>query len=266
VVKAVIKPIHTLFVDGYIISIVNDDGNIEKYYMKFEDGIKNVMKWNVLSTIVSTLKIISPNYAIADPNERWLNELRVNIYLRNVLKNKNFPLYVPKIVTEKVKKIPEVRKFLRQWEEYRYTIFEFVEGPTLQQILAHPEKYNITRELELVGKCVGVLHGLGVIQFDRRTTNDIRTSKGYCCVDFSLAKIFRNKNLAYYKGLAYDMEHQSIWLTSDQFEIFKESHDKMLEQFPDVDFGIYEKEVKNTKRLFKSALVLRPILKALNAI
>lgn len=263
--NVIFKPVRTLFVDGYIIYI-QKNGEQLKYYMKFEDGLKNVIKWNVLAYIISSLKIISPNYYVPDSNQRWLNEIKINQYLRREIKSRNLPVYVPKIVTHELKKTPPVKKFLEKFKDYRYTIFEFVEGPTLQEVLNNPDKFNVDHELKLAGRSVGCIHGLGVIQFDRRTTNDIKFGEKYCCLDFSISKLFHKKTQAYYRGLAYDMEHQRIWMSGKQFKIFKKAHDEMLSTFPDINLELYEKELENIGRLCKTAKLVQPILQVLNAV
>ncbi|MHA1754999.1 MAG: hypothetical protein ACTSYR_05740, partial [Candidatus Odinarchaeia archaeon] len=242
-VKVSIEALHRMFVDGYKITVISDDGVVSKYYMKFEDGIKNVFKWNVLSPFLAKLHIISSDYHISDPQKRWENEIKVIGYIRKKLRERDYPVYVPKVVTRKIKSIEnkKLQNFLKQWEDYRYTIFEYVEGPTMREILLKPFNYNLKKEVSLLGKCIGVIHGFGVCQFDRRTTNDIRIPKGFCILDYSLAKIFSKWNNAFYWAVAYDIDNQKLWLPEELFKIFLESHDKYLMQIEGFNMKKYKK-------------------------
>ncbi|WEU40143.1 MAG: hypothetical protein OdinLCB4_006640 [Candidatus Odinarchaeum yellowstonii] len=262
-----IKPSHMMFTDGYKIEIIKENGQVEKHYMKFEDGIKNVFKWNVLSPFLAKLKIISQDYHIKDPQTRWENEIKVLKYLRNQLSKGEYPLQVPKITTNHVKKIadPELQKFLEKWKNYRYTILEYVEGPTLREMLSKPENYNLEEEVKLLGKCIAIMHSLGVCQFDRRTTNDIKIPNGYCCVDYSLAKIFQKKDNTYYRAVAFDIDNEKLWLPPKLFQIFQESHDQYLESTEDFNMNKYKKTLTQFKRLSKLSTILKPLLFQLDA-
>ncbi len=253
---------HMMFTDGYKIIIIDESGNIEKHYMKFEDGIKNVFKWNVLSPFLAKLKIISQDYHIKNSQLRWENEIKVLKYLREKLSEGEYPLYVPKITSSRVKKIRDqhLQEFLAQWRDYRYTILEYVEGPTLREMLTKPENYNLEDEVRLLGKCIGIMHGFGVCQFDRRTTNDIKIPGGFCCVDYSLAKIFRKRGDAYYRGVAFDIDNERLWLPPKLFDIFQEAHDGYMESVEGFNMNKYEKALSQFKRLSQLSRILKPLL------
>ena len=265
--NAEIKPAHMMFTDGYKIVITGENGEVEKHYMKFEDGIKNVFKWSVLSPFLARLKIISQDYHIKDPQLRWENEFKVITYLRRKLSEGSYPLYVPKITTNHVKSLenPQLQKFLHQWREYRYTILEYVEGPTLREMLSKPENYNLEKEVKLLGECIGIMHSFGVCQFDRRTTNDIKIPGGYCCVDYSLAKIFPKRDNAYYRAVAFDIDNEKLWLPSKLFKIFQESHDQYLQSVEDFNMNKYKKILTQFKRLSTLSTILKPLLFQLDA-
>ncbi|MHA1410919.1 MAG: hypothetical protein ACTSQY_11540, partial [Candidatus Odinarchaeia archaeon] len=153
-IEVKIEALHRMFVDGYKITVI-ENGKESKHYMKFEDGIKNVFKWNVLSPFLARLKIISADYHIADSQKRWENEIRILNYLRKRLSEGEYPVYVPRVTTKELKALnhPKLNAFFDEWKDTRFTILEYVEGPTLREILNKPDIYDLKKEMAILGKC-----------------------------------------------------------------------------------------------------------------
>lgn len=262
IIETIIEPLNMMFADGFKIILIDESGVSEKHFMKFEDGIKNVFKWNVLSPFLAKLKIIGSDYHVSDPQRRWENEVMIISYLRRRLLEGEYPLYVPKLTINYVKSIDnsKLQRFLNRWRDYRYTILEFVEGPTLREILLKPEHYNLNRELKILGECIGIMHSLGVCQFDRRTSNDIKIAKGFSCIDYSLAKKFDRWDSSYYRGVAFDIDNEKLWLPEELFNTFKDSHDQYLSTVKDFDMEKYKKALSVSNRLSKLSMIMKPLL------
>ena len=120
------------------------------------------------------VKIIKPEFATdADVAERFLREARTMARLRHAHAAMIFD----------AGSLPDGRHFI---------VMEFVEGPTLSEVLLRDGQFSPERTVEIAVQICDVLeeaHELGIIHRDLKPSNIMLNKRGVRVVDFGVAKV-----------------------------------------------------------------------------